>query len=142
MKFIKHYLQILPKYQSTMPLFFHLLSNFQKHFHNKLYILSIFSNISVPFHVFSLIEGRPWTTLLNHEQHFNIKSLPKALKIHFHHLLPSIPSPFMNNQGNSRFHRSHCTCFWCCTWFRIGWLANFWLWANLIGLFECHISHY
>ena len=45
-----------------MPLFFHLLTNdhFQGEFINKLYILSAFSNISLPFQEVHLKEGRPW----------------------------------------------------------------------------------
>ena len=43
-----------------MPLFFHLLTNvhFQGEFVNKLYILSTFSNMLLPFYEVHLIEGR------------------------------------------------------------------------------------
>ena len=57
-----------------MPLLFHMLTNdhFQGDFLNKCYIWSTFSNISLAFHEVHLIEGRPLTTLLNHEQIFNV----------------------------------------------------------------------
>ena len=43
-------------------LFFHLLTNdhFQGKFFTKLYVLSTFSNISLPFQEVHLIEGQPW----------------------------------------------------------------------------------
>ena len=74
-----------------MPLFFYLLTNdhFQGNFLNKLYILSTFSNISLPFHEIHLIESRSQRTLLNHEKFFDVNQnlLARALKIHFHNLL-------------------------------------------------------
>ena len=67
-----------------MPLFFPLSSNdhFQEDFLNKLYIVSTFSNISLPFHGIHLIEVWSGTTLLNHEQlfHVNQNLLARALK--------------------------------------------------------------
>ena len=59
--------------------------HFQRNILNKLYILSTFSNISLPFHEVHLIEGRTWTTLLNHEQLFDVNQtlLAKPLKNKF-----------------------------------------------------------
>ena len=66
-----------------MPLFFYLLTNdhFQEDFLNKLYILSTFNTIWLPFHKVYLIEDRRWTTLWNHEELFNVKKnlLARAL---------------------------------------------------------------
>ena len=57
-----------------------------------------------------LIEGRPWTTLLNHEQLFDVNQnlLARALKIHFHHLLFFPLSLFIDNQRTSYFHKNSC----------------------------------
>ena len=49
-------------------------------FLNKMYILSTFSNISLPFPGVHFIEGRPWATLLKHEQLFDVKQNLFALK--------------------------------------------------------------
>ena len=74
-----------------MLLSFHLLTNdhFQGDFSNKRCILFTFSNISLHFHGVHLMEGRPWATLLNHKQLFNVNQnlLPRVLKIQFYHLL-------------------------------------------------------
>ena len=67
--------------------------------------------ISLPFHEVHLIEGWPLTTLLNHEQLFDVNQnlLARALKNAF-----SPPSSIffplsLNNQGVSCFHKSNCT---------------------------------
>ena len=68
---------------------------------NKLYILSTFGNISLPFHEVHLKEGQPWTTLLNHGQLFDVNQnlLARALKIYFHRLL-FFHSPYIEQPRN------------------------------------------
>ena len=104
-----------------MLIFFHLLTNdyFQCDFLNKLYIWSTLNNISLPFHEVRFKEDQPWTTLLNHEQLFDVnqKLLASPLKNRF-----SSSSVFFspidkfhstsNNQRISCFHKRNCTCFY------------------------------
>ena len=70
-----------------MLIFFHLLTNdyFQCGFLNKLNIWSTLNNISIPFHEVCFKEDQPWTTLLNHEQLFDVsqKLLASPLKNRF-----------------------------------------------------------
>ena len=108
-----------------MPLFFLLLTNdhYQGDFLNKLYILSTFSNISLSFHEVHLIEGRSWTTLLNHEQLLDVDQnlLARALKNLFS---PSSAFLSLYNEQTRNFFLS--------------WKQ---LWANLIGSFQFDIAH-
>ena len=98
-----------------MPLFFYLLTNdhFEGDFLNKVYILSTFRNISLPFHEVDLIKVRQRTILLNNEQLFDVNQnlLARELKNIFS---PSVFFPFStsNNQGISYFHKSNCTCLY------------------------------
>ena len=115
MSFVIRYLQTLPKQQvngmlnvKTINKFDHapFISSvdhwpFPRWNVNKLYILSTFGNISLPFHEVHLKEGQPWTTLLNHEQLFDVNQnlLARALKIYFHRLL-FFYSPYIEQPRN------------------------------------------
>ena len=135
-----------------MLIFFHLLTNdyFQCDFLNKLYIWSTLNNIWLPFHEVRFKEDQPWTTLLNHEQLFDVnqKLLASPLKNRF-----SWSSVFFspidmfhstsNNQRISCFHKRNCTCFFfsiTCALFNVDWFGYFLKVSNLIGLLEFYIA--
>ena len=116
-----------------MPLFFHLLTNdhFQGDFLNKLYIKSIFNEISLPFLEIHLIEGWPWTALLNHKQLFDINQnlLSSNLKNKFSPTSIFFPMTCFSLHQTTKeflvFIKATHSCFYHMCFIQVHWLAVF-----------------
>ena len=117
-----------------MPLFFHLLTNvhFQGEFVNKLYILSTFSNISLPFYEVHLIEGRRWTmndfSKLTQIEVNSLSKLARALKNTFSPYFVFSLSLQQATKELFAFIKTTVYAFvisMICALFSIDWLTNF-----------------